>query len=162
MQKFCVFEYLYRDAANYKAWGTLVLRGVTTESDLEALATHFESGGFLLPNNWAFRHFMLSCGSSVTDRVLMTTYGIRFMRYGLQLKKRLKGLFLIQLKTSFRKLEPLKIGIQNYHRIGIFEALNSTTYSILVLVNLKCSRLFWLACSSHPRRIQSRKVLLTR
>lgn len=57
----------------------------------------------------------------------MTTYGIRFMRYGLQLKRILKGRFLIQLKTSFQKLESLKIGIKNYHHIGIFEVLNAIT-----------------------------------
>ena len=54
---------------------------------------------FLLQSSWAFRHFMQSCGSSATDRALMTTYGIRFMHYGLQLKMILKGRFLIQLKT---------------------------------------------------------------
>ena len=63
----------------------------------------------------------------------MTTYGIRFMRYGLQLERILKGRFLIQLKTSFQKSEPLKIGFKNYHHIGIFETLNAITHSFLVL-----------------------------
>ncbi len=58
----------------------------------------------------------------------MTMYGIRFMRYGLQLKRILKGRFLIQLKTSLQKLELLKFGIKNYHHIGIFEALNEIIY----------------------------------
>ena len=48
MQNFCIFEYFYRDASNYKAWGALVLSGVATKSDLEVLATHFESGEFFI------------------------------------------------------------------------------------------------------------------
>ena len=82
MQKFCVFEYLYRDAANYKAWGTLVLRGAATESDLKVLATHFESGEFFIAEQlgipplyaelWEF-----SNGPSIDDHVWHTFYGLR-------------------------------------------------------------------------------------
>lgn len=82
MQKFCVFEYLYRDAANYKAWGTLVLRGAATESDLEVLATHFESGEFFIAEQlgipplyaelWEF-----SNGPSIDDHVWHTFHALR-------------------------------------------------------------------------------------
>ena len=82
MQKFCVFEYLYRDAANYKAWGTLVLRGAATESDLAVLATHFESGEFFIAEQlgipplyaelWEF-----SNGPSIDDHVWHTFHALR-------------------------------------------------------------------------------------
>jgi hypothetical protein len=82
VQKFCVFEYLYRDAANYKAWGTLVLRGTATESDLGVLATHFESGEFFIAEQlgipplyaelWEF-----SNGPSIDDHVWHTFHALR-------------------------------------------------------------------------------------
>lgn len=82
MQKLCVFEYLYRDAANYKAWGTLLLRGTATEPDLEILANHFESGEFFIAEQlgipplydelWEF-----SNGPSIDDHVWHTFYALR-------------------------------------------------------------------------------------
>ena len=82
MRKLCVFQYLYRDAANYKAWGTLVLRGAATESDLEVLATHFESGEFFIAEQlgipplyaelWEF-----SNGPSIDDHVWHTFHVLR-------------------------------------------------------------------------------------
>lgn len=39
----CVLEYLYRDASNYKAWGKLLLSGIPSQSDIEALRTCLES-----------------------------------------------------------------------------------------------------------------------
>lgn len=82
MQKLCVFEYLYRDASNYKAWGTLLLRGTATASDLEVLATHFESGEFFIAEQlgipplyaelWEF-----SNGPSIDDHVWHTFYALR-------------------------------------------------------------------------------------
>ena len=39
----CIFEYLYRDASNYKVWGTLLLEGVANETDHQVLASKFES-----------------------------------------------------------------------------------------------------------------------
>lgn len=41
---YCVFEYLYRDASNYKAWGEILLSGVPSQDDIEALRTCLESG----------------------------------------------------------------------------------------------------------------------
>jgi hypothetical protein len=35
--KFCIFEYLYRDASNYKAWGEVLLSGAPTENEIAAL-----------------------------------------------------------------------------------------------------------------------------
>lgn len=39
----CVFEYLYRDASNYKAWGKILLSGVPSQSDIAALRACLES-----------------------------------------------------------------------------------------------------------------------
>ncbi len=41
---YCVFEYLYRDAANYKAWGEILLSGAPTDSELTLLRRSLESG----------------------------------------------------------------------------------------------------------------------
>lgn len=46
MKKFTVFEYLYRDASNYKAWGSLVLEGSHESHDLEILESKLEAGSF--------------------------------------------------------------------------------------------------------------------
>lgn len=40
---YCVFEYLYRDASNYKAWGKLLLSGIPSHSDVSALRACLES-----------------------------------------------------------------------------------------------------------------------
>ena len=42
-QKYCVFEYLYRDASNYKAWGELLLSGTPSQSEIAALRACLES-----------------------------------------------------------------------------------------------------------------------
>ena len=82
MEKFSVFEYLYRDASNYKSWGTLVLRGATTASDLEVLKSKFESGEFFIAEQlgipplyaelWEF-----SNGPSIDDHVWHSFYALR-------------------------------------------------------------------------------------
>jgi hypothetical protein len=38
----CVFEYLYRDASNYKAWGELLLSGIPSQSDVATLRACLE------------------------------------------------------------------------------------------------------------------------
>lgn len=40
----CVFEYLYRDGSNYKAWGEILLSGTPSQNDIEALRACLESG----------------------------------------------------------------------------------------------------------------------
>lgn len=42
-QKYCIFEYLYRDASNYKAWGELLLSNIPSQSDISALKACLES-----------------------------------------------------------------------------------------------------------------------
>jgi hypothetical protein len=44
LKKYCVFEYLYRDASNYKAWGEILLSGIPSQGDIEALRACLESG----------------------------------------------------------------------------------------------------------------------
>lgn len=82
MGKLCVFEYLYRDASNYKAWGTLALRGTPTKSDLEVLAAHFESGKFFIAEQLGIpplyaELWQFSNGPSIDDHVWHTFYALR-------------------------------------------------------------------------------------
>lgn len=82
MKEFSVFEYLYRDASNYKSWGTLVLRGAVTASDLGVLKSKFESGEFFIAEQldiptlyaelWEF-----SNGPSIDDHVWHSFFALR-------------------------------------------------------------------------------------
>ncbi len=79
---FSIFEYLYRDASNYKVWGTLLLEGVANETDLQVLASKFESGEFFIAEQlgipalyadlWAF-----SNGPTEDDHVWHTFHALR-------------------------------------------------------------------------------------
>jgi hypothetical protein len=44
----CVFEYIYRDASNYKAWGEILLSGVPSQNDIAALRARLESGEYFV------------------------------------------------------------------------------------------------------------------
>lgn len=44
----CVFEYLYRDASNYKAWGEVLLSGIPSQNDMMALRSSLESGEYFV------------------------------------------------------------------------------------------------------------------
>lgn len=46
--KYCVFDYLYRDAGNYKAWGELLLQGVLLDADVECFRERFVGGGYFI------------------------------------------------------------------------------------------------------------------
>lgn len=48
MTEFSIFDYLYRDASNYKSWGSLLLEGRATETELEQLRARLESGEFFI------------------------------------------------------------------------------------------------------------------
>jgi len=43
MRNFSVFEYCYCDASNYKAWGSLLLRGAARNAEVEILQRQFDS-----------------------------------------------------------------------------------------------------------------------
>lgn len=45
---YCVFEYLYRDAGNFKVFGCLLLEGVFSDVDVVALRRRFESEEFFI------------------------------------------------------------------------------------------------------------------
>jgi hypothetical protein len=45
---FSIFEYLYRDASNYKAWGKLLLSGTVSESCVITLQQCLESEEFFI------------------------------------------------------------------------------------------------------------------
>lgn len=45
---FCVFEYLYRDAGNFKAWGALLLKGELTKSQVAEMRSGFEGSEFFI------------------------------------------------------------------------------------------------------------------
>ena len=51
MVEFSVFNYCYRDASNYKAWGSLLLEGLASSSDIENLRGNLDSGDFLSQNS---------------------------------------------------------------------------------------------------------------
>lgn len=77
MIKFSVFSYLYRDGANFKAWGQLLLKGIASTADLEIVRSRFESGEFFIAEQlgipalyaelWAF-----SDGATEDDHVWHT------------------------------------------------------------------------------------------
>ena len=47
-QSHCIFEYMYRDAANYKAWGGLLLSGAPSQEAILALRACLESGEYFV------------------------------------------------------------------------------------------------------------------
>ena len=47
-QEYCVFEYLYRDASNYKAWGEILLTGTPSQNDMASLRARLESGEYFV------------------------------------------------------------------------------------------------------------------
>lgn len=48
MVKYLVFEYLYRDASNFKAWGELLLEGNLSEAEIVRMITRFEDREFFI------------------------------------------------------------------------------------------------------------------
>lgn len=82
MVNFSVFDYGYRDASNYKAWGSLLLQGLTSNSDIEDLSSHFDSGEFFIAEQLGIPPLYadlweLSSGPSVDDHVWHTFYELR-------------------------------------------------------------------------------------
>jgi hypothetical protein len=48
MTELSIFDYLYRDASNYKSWGSLLLEGRATEAELERLRTQLNCDEFFI------------------------------------------------------------------------------------------------------------------
>lgn len=82
MLKFSVFSYLYRDGANFKAWGELLLKGMASATNREIMRRRFESGELFIAEQlgipalyaelWAF-----SNGATEDDHVWHTFDEIR-------------------------------------------------------------------------------------
>lgn len=82
MVEFSVFNYCYRDASNYKAWGSLLLQGLASNADIEAVSNHFDSGEFFIAEQLEIPPLYaelwgLSGGPSVDDHVWHTFYELR-------------------------------------------------------------------------------------
>jgi hypothetical protein len=45
---YCVFDYMYRDGSNYKAWGSLLLSGEPTQENISALKECLESSEYFV------------------------------------------------------------------------------------------------------------------
>ena len=48
-RQYSVFEYLYRDAANWKAWGKLLLLGDVSPADVALMEVKLDAGEFFIP-----------------------------------------------------------------------------------------------------------------
>ena len=68
---FSVFEYLYRDAGNWKAWGQLLLEGAPSANDISSLTESFESGAFFIAEQLGipplFQQFWTQYGGPTQD-----------------------------------------------------------------------------------------------
>ncbi|MBU0620503.1 MAG: hypothetical protein KJ795_01525 [Gammaproteobacteria bacterium] len=45
---YCIFDYMYRDGSNYKAWGSLLLSGEPAHEDVAALKACLESDEYFV------------------------------------------------------------------------------------------------------------------
>jgi hypothetical protein len=76
-----IFEYFYRDASNYKAWGSVMLDGSCSPVDLERLRQGFDAGEFFiaeqlgLPPLYA-ELWELSGGPTSADHVWHSFYAL--------------------------------------------------------------------------------------
>lgn len=80
--EFSVFDYCYRDASNYKAWGRLLLQGVCSESEIKGLRSHLDAGDFFIAEQLGIpplyaELWALSGGPSIDDHVWHTFYTLR-------------------------------------------------------------------------------------
>lgn len=83
---YSIFEYSYRDAANYKAWGRLLLSGQVTSEQINLLSSCLDSGEFFIAEQvgipplykqlWKF-----SDGPTPDDHVWHTFHTIRPATY---------------------------------------------------------------------------------
>ena len=78
----CVFEYLYRDASNYKAWGEILLSGIPSQSDVAALRACLESEVYFVAEQVGIpavytELWDLSCGQTSEDHALHEFVALR-------------------------------------------------------------------------------------
>lgn len=48
MKQYCVLDYLYRDAGNYKSWRSVLLEGEATTADLDAIKASLDREVFFI------------------------------------------------------------------------------------------------------------------
>ncbi len=69
--QFSVFEYLYRDAGNWKAWGQLLLAGPPNESEISLLCASLESEKFFIAEQFGiptlFQKLWVQSGGPTQD-----------------------------------------------------------------------------------------------
>lgn len=76
------FEYLYRDAANYKAFGTVVLQGAHTDEDSNAIRNACESQAYFIAEQVSIaplyaQLYEFSGGPTEDDHVFHEFMGLR-------------------------------------------------------------------------------------
>lgn len=100
----CVFEYLYRDASNYKAWGEILLSGVPSQNDIAALRARLESGEYFVAEQVGIPALYkelwdLSGGPNSDDHALHEFVALRVASEDERKSLRLFGDLLSLLKT---------------------------------------------------------------
>lgn len=81
-EKHCVFEYLYRDASNYKAWGEMLLSGAPADGEIAVLRGYLESGEYFVAEQVGIAAvyeelWQLSGGPTGDDHALHEFVGVR-------------------------------------------------------------------------------------
>lgn len=108
LKNFSLFEYVYRDASNYKSWGALLLGGAASDADTKDLQRHFDSGGYFIAEQlgipplyaelWAF-----SGGPTIDDHVWHTFHALRPAT-----AKEMKGPVFDTLKNLLKKVKAVQ------------------------------------------------------
>jgi hypothetical protein len=78
----CVFSYQYRDAANWKTFGELLLAGEVSESDIATMISHFDGGDLFVAEQIGIpslceQHFIDYDGPSDLDHAFHEFLGLR-------------------------------------------------------------------------------------
>lgn len=70
---YSVFEYLYRDAGNFKAYGAVLLEGVLSTAEVGSLRSHFESGEYFIAEQIGvptlYQQLWDECGCEPSDEM---------------------------------------------------------------------------------------------
>lgn len=87
MVDFSVLEYCYCDASNCKVWGRILLQGLASDADREALTNHLDAGEFFVAEQLGvpplYAHLWeLSGGPTVDDHVWHTFSAFRLAATG--------------------------------------------------------------------------------
>lgn len=65
--QYSVFEYLYRDAANWKTWCSVLLGGTISDSDRAGIETKLDSGQFFIPEQIGLKSLVTSSGTCLSN-----------------------------------------------------------------------------------------------